>query len=312
MRKALPYVLLVLGALLVTVGVLAQTYAPGKIEKTPLDTDTRTALSGTGQLRNDDFELEETPLLAFSRNAVDADLSDDDTVVFASSLCLVVDVDDPDGCVTDEDPQGRLVSATTDTFATDRNTGLSISDPDELPEGVEPHEGLINKWPFGTEKKDYPVWDGIVGGAVDATYEGTDEIDGLDVYVFELNAEADGVVVAGEDIVGSYRSDNTYYVDPRTGQIVRQEIDQVRSSESGETLLEMNLAFTDEQVETNVDKINDDKAKLDLMEKTIPLVGYVVGIPLLLLGLFLVVRGNRRNAPASGGSGQRAKQPADA
>ena len=203
----------------------------------------------------------------------------------------------------------RLVSATADPLATDRHTGLAVSDADELPEGVEPHEGLINKWPFGTEQETYPVWDGVVGGPVDATFERTDEIDGLDVYVFTTNAEADGVVVAGEDIVGNYRSDNTYFVDPRTGQIVRQEIDQVRSTEDGEVLLQMQLAFTDEQVATNVDKINDDKAKLDLMEKTIPLIGYLVGIPLILLGVFLVVRGNRRT---DAGTGQRAKVSADA
>jgi len=51
--------------------------------------------------------------------------------------------------------------------------------------GAEPHEGLVNKFPFEVEQKTYPFWDGVVGRAVDATFQGEEEVDGLPTYKFQ-------------------------------------------------------------------------------------------------------------------------------
>jgi hypothetical protein len=293
MRKVVALVLVGLGVFLVVAGIVARAWAPGQIERTPLDTDNTTYLSGTAQVPNADLVLEETPVLAWSTNKADADASDDDVIAFSTSLCLVRDRDGIDGCVDGDDP--RLISAETDVFAADRHTGMTVNDPKYLPADAVHEEGLQNKWPFGAEKKTYPAWDGMVGSAVDATYQGTEEIDGLETYVYRAVASADGVDVVG-DITGSYDSTTDYYIEPRTGAIINQVIHQERVADGVGKVLDLDLAFTDDQVQTNVDDANDNIALLTLIETTVPIVGLAVGIPLVLIGIALLVLARRRAA----------------
>ena len=295
MRKIVALVLVGLGVFLVVAGIVARTWAPGQVERTPLDTDNTTYLSGTAQVPNADLELEQTPVKAWSVNKADADASDDDVIAFATSLCLVRDEDGIDGCVDGDDP--RLISAETDVFAADRHTGLTVNDPQYLPADAKHEEGLQNKWPFGAEKKTYPVWDGMVGSAVDATYEGTETIDGLETYVYKAVASAEGVDVVG-DITGSYNASTEYYIEPRTGAIINQVIHQERVADGVGKVLDLDLAFTDDQVQTNVDDANDNLSLLTLVEDTVPVVGFAVGIPLVLIGLALLLLGRRKAARA--------------
>ena len=52
--------------------VVAQAWAPGQIERTPLDTDNLTHLSGAAQVAGGpDLELQQTPVLAWSGNQVE-------------------------------------------------------------------------------------------------------------------------------------------------------------------------------------------------------------------------------------------------
>ena len=295
MRKILAYVLVGLGGFLVVAGIVARTWAPDQIERTPLDTDNTTYLSGTAQVPNADLELEETPVLAFSTNEADTEVSDDDVIAFVTTLCLVRDEGGIDSCVDEDDPQGRLITAETDVFATDRHTGMTVNDPQYLPADAVHEEGLQNKWPFGAEKKTYPVWDGVVGSAVDATYERTEDVEGLETYVYKSDASADGVDVIG-DITGSYTNTSEYYIEPRTGAIINQVIHQERVADGVGKVLELDLAFTDEQVQENVDDANDNRSLLTLIETTVPIVGLAVGIPLLIIGIALLVLGRRRPA----------------
>jgi hypothetical protein len=293
MRKILALVLVGLGGFLIVAGIVARAWAPGQIERTPLDTDNTTYLSGTAQVPNADLELEETPVRAFSTNQADTNVSDDEIIAFSTSLCLVRDEDGIDGCVDDDDP--RLISAETDVFAADRHTGMSVNDPEYLPADAVHEEGLQNKWPFGAQKKTYPVWDGMVGGAVDAEYVGTQDIDGLEAYVYKAVASADGVDVVA-DITGTYTSSTEYYIEPRTGAIINQVIHQERVADGVGKVLDLDLAFTDDQVQTNVDDARDNLSLLTLIETTVPVVGFAVGIPLLLIGFALLVVGRRRSA----------------
>jgi len=293
MRKILALVLVGLGGFLIVAGIVARAWAPGQIERTPLDTDNTTYLSGTAQVPNADLELEETPVRAFSTNQADANVSDDEIIAFSTSLCLVRDEDGIDGCVDGDDP--RLISAETDVFAADRHTGMSVNDPEYLPADAVHEEGLQNKWPFGAQKKTYPVWDGMVGGAVDAEYVGTQDVDGLETYVYKAVASADDVDVVA-DITGTYTSSTEYYIEPRTGAIINQVIHQERVADGVGKVLDLDLAFTDDQVQTNVDDARDNLSLLTLIETTVPVVGLAVGIPMLLIGFALLVLGRKRSA----------------
>ena len=293
MRKIVAPLLVGLGGFLIVAGVVARAWAPAQIERTPLDTDNTTYLAGTAQVPNADLQLEETPVLAWSTNQADADASDADVIVFSTSLCLVRDEDGIDGCVDGDDP--RLISAETDVFAADRHTALTVPNDGYLPAGAAQQEGLQNKWPFGAEKKTYPVWDGVVGSAVDATYTGTEEIDGLETYVYRADATADGVEVVS-DITGSYQGTTDYYIEPRTGAIINQVVHQERVADGVGKVLDLDLAFTDDQVQTNVDDARDNLALLTLLETTVPIVGLAAGIPMLVAGLVLLVLGRRKVA----------------
>jgi hypothetical protein len=295
MRKILALVLIGLGAFLVVAAVIAQTWAPGVIERTPLDTDNTTYLSGSAMKADpaNDYELEPLDVVAFSTNQVDADASDDDVAAWVSTLCLVENVGEVDGCVDADDPQGRLISAETDVFATDRHTGLTVNDDEYLPADATPQEGLQNKWPFGAEKETYPVWDGLAGEAVDATYEGTEDIDGLETYHYVATVDVSGVDVI-EGVSGDYQATTDYYIEPRTGTIIDQVVHQERQADGIGPILELELSFTDEQVQNNVDDTKDNLSTLELIEDTVPLVGYAVGIPLVLVGLVALLLGRRR------------------
>lgn len=292
MRKVLPALLIGLGAFLVSIALVALLWAPGQIERTPLDTDSLTELSGEAAVLGG----EPGPVKAFSSNKVDSEASDDEVAVWVTWLCLVDDIDDPQGCVGEDDPQGRLISAEETLFATDRHTGMTVDNGDYLPADTPQQEGLQNKWPFNAEKKTYPVWDDIVGAAVDAEYIGEETIDGLDVYVYEYTTNV-GPVNLVMDINGTYFATYTFYVEPKTGQIMKQVIHQERIQAGVETVLELDLEFTEDQVASNVADAKDSLSQLRLIEVIIPIVGFAVGIPLVLIGVVLLLR-RRGSAPA--------------
>jgi hypothetical protein len=286
-RKKVGTTLSVLGGFLILVALLGMFYAPGPLMKTPLDVDNTTDLSGVGELGG-----ESTPVKAFSVTYTDSEKSDDDVVVWVNSSCLVVDEGDIDGCVSADDPQERLLSATTDNFATDRYTALAVNDPKYLPAEAEEHEGLVNKWPFESEKKTYPYWDNLVGDTVDAVYDRTEEVLGLETYVYKVSI-SDAPIEITDGVPGTYDDEKEIWVEPVTGAIVDQSDSQVRYGEDGEEALALELSFTDEEVEESVDDAEANASKLNLVTKTVPLIGFVVGIPMALIGIALLVMARR-------------------
>ncbi|MCB0893799.1 MAG: DUF3068 domain-containing protein [Nocardioidaceae bacterium] len=276
-----------LGMFLVAAAIVALTWVPGQVERTPLDTDNVTDLSGEASVLGEPAG----PMLGWSTNAVDSAKSTDDVAVWVTSLCVVHDEGGIDGCVDGKDK--RLLSAEESLFATDRHTAVTVPNNGFVPPDTLQMEGLQNKWPFNAEKKTYPVWDDIVGGAVDAEYQGESEIDGLDVYKYEYNADVDNVLLVG-DITGRYLATYTFYVEPKTGSIINQVVHQERIAAGNDTILVLDLAFTDEQMQTNVDDANEALATLTLMEKTVPIVGFAVGIPVMVVGVVLLLLGRRK------------------
>lgn len=110
MRKGFGIGLTVLGGFLVTLAVLAQFWAPGRLMKTPLDVDSTTLLDGTAQLSDGTGGTDEFPVKAFSVTRADSERSDSDVVVFQNSSCLVKDEGEIDECVSASDPEERLIS----------------------------------------------------------------------------------------------------------------------------------------------------------------------------------------------------------
>ncbi|QIK76296.1 DUF3068 domain-containing protein [Nocardioides piscis] len=295
MRKIIGWLLLGLGAFLLVTALLATLWVPAQLERTPLDVDTKTYLSGTAEKYNPTLgETEDLDVKATSTTQADADSSDDDVIVWVNTTCLVIDEGDVPECVEADEPLKRLVSVTTDVFATGRNDALAVNGKYRHP-GAEEKEGLVNKFPFDTEKKDYPFWDGMLGAPATAEYVGTETLDGLETYKFHILLEEEPVdeIIAGTP--GVYSQDKYIWVEPRTGGIVNQEQHEIRELEDGMLLLDLNLAFTDEQVEKSVAEAKDNKSQLNLVTKTVPVVAFVVGLLSVLVGAFLVFAGRKRS-----------------
>jgi len=292
-RKIVGWVLLGLGAFLLAAGLVARLWAPGVVERTPLDVDSTTHLAGTASKLNPETgDVEDLDVAATSITQADSERSTDDVVVFVNSSCLMIDEGDLPDCVDAQDPQKRLVSASTDVFATDRVTAQAV-DSDVLPSDATRHEGLINKFPFDVEEKDYDYWDGMLGEAVPATFDGTETLEGLETYRFQVSIPRSAAEVV-EGIDGYYTQAKTIWVEPRTGSIVKQTQSETRTTEDGDTLLDMELAFTDEQVSQSVSDAEDSVSQLNLITSTVPMIGIIGGIVALLLGLVLLATGRRR------------------
>lgn len=299
MRKFLTVACIFLGAFLVVVAVLAQTYGAGELKKTPLDVDSVTNTAGDAVSYTSGF----TPFQAKATTITKADseASTDDVVVFRTSQCVVKDLGDVGDCVDADDPQARLVSASTEDFAVDRHTAMPV-ETDEL--GAPACEGLMNKWPFDTEKKTYPYC--TTTGAEDATYEGTEEIEGLETYKFQVDVPPTAAEIAA-GVEGLYSEQTTIWVEPITGQFVKVDTSQQRALDAETKALDLHLVYTDEEISEGVKDIGNDADLLKLATSTVPLIGYAVGIPLLLIGLALALLGRGRNSSTGGGAASRAK-----
>jgi hypothetical protein len=293
-RKNLGIILLGLSGFLLIVGLLALIWAPSKAEKTPLDVNSTTRLTGeAGKLDTSTMQLVTNPVKATSITKTDTKASDDDTAVFVNTSCVVVNEGDVPDCVDDTDP--RLFTASTDAFATDRVSALAV-DSDKLPADAGPHEGVINKFPFDVEKKTYPYWDGVVGEAVDAVYDRTEDIQGLETYVFKVEVQ-DAVIEVASGVPGTYDDRKEIFVDPRTGSIVHQTDDQQRYLADGTPALDLQLAFTEEEQKESVKEAEDNISTLNLITTTVPIVGLSAGVIALLAAILLIV-GDRRNSGA--------------
>ncbi len=296
MRKILGPVLLGLGGFLLVAGLLGLVWAPGVVEKTPIEVETVTYLEGqAGKLDTSTGDLVENPVYAISDTRTDTELSTDETNAWVSTSCLMIDRGGERECV---DGSEDMVIASVDVFATDRVTALSDNESLDLPADAVPHEGLVNKWPFGAEQKTYPYWDGVTKQAVDAVFDRTETVEGLETYVYRVEIDEAPIEIAS-GVPGTYTDRKEIFVEPKTGSIIDQTDDQQRYLADGTPALDLQLAFTDDQVAGNVEDNAESRRLLDALTVYLPIVGLGGGALALLAG-FLLVRSNRRRAASRG------------
>lgn len=297
MRKTIGFVLLVLGAALLAVGIVTTTWAPGVVKQTPLDVDTTTRLEGQGaRLDAETGKLGDArPVRVTSVTQVDSDASSDDVAVFVQYQCVVyTDQGDVPDCPTGKDPRIFTIPEP-DKFATDRETALAVDEDGHIPDDqqVAQHDGIVNKFPFDTEEKEYPYWDGLTAQAWPAAFVDNEDVQGVEARHFTVTIENEPVDEVAPGLPGTYSNKVDIWVEPRTGAILRQEQDQQRYLEDGTQVVDLQVAFTDEQVDQFVSDAEENISSLDLVTKTMPLVGFVGGGLLLLAGLAVLFLGRR-------------------
>jgi hypothetical protein len=188
-----------------------------------------------------------------------------------------------------------------------------------------PHEGLSYRFPFSTEKKTYPYFDPIAQKAYDANYEGEEDVNGLTTYKFQQNVgydsdgklveplkyaslydnDEDGVVTARASLWGLpgdpdepitmtrfYAAQRTFWVDPVSGTIVKsQERANHYYARDGlkpeYALVDYTVTSTEETVEAQVAAARDERDRVALWSRILPITFTGAGLVALIAGALL-------------------------
>lgn len=309
MRRIVAPVLIGLGAFLLIGSLMLRFYAYPRLAVAPADQNSVTELAATGATIFDVSTLEtittDLSISATTRGDVAAsEKAPDGVVVWV-------------GTQTVRKEDGGIISQSSEITPMDANTAEAVNccgASEDVVNGVGTpieREGLVFKFPFATEKKDYQVWDSTLGDAATARYDGTAEVQGLEVYKFTMSVPE---TVVGQrevpaSILGLDGTDNvnadsvfaverTYYVEPNIGTIIHRTDDQAaKLSYDGAELITTRgqIAYTDAQVAANVAEYKDKAGLLGGVRGTYPLVGGILGL-LALVGGLLLGRGARREA----------------
>jgi len=338
LRRAFGLILLALGVFAVAGAVVLPTYVYPKLAKVPLDQDSTSVLEGTASKVLAVTDDGSGPVTKIRENAkltatahVQANFAapemhqDTDYAVW---LLAVQVKDDADGVVVNASKRQvcfdrRTAEGYEPHGATDPKCDAKSSYVTELKDkadkdGQKPPEtnvekaqpGLNFKFPFGTEQKDYKVYDDNTGTAVTAKYTGTETVNGIETYKFVQNipdTKLDSKKVPGS-LIGSaestvtadlyYRGVNTMWVEPVTGIEVKQQQQQhqeLRAGTNTTVVFDGTLAFNGKTIAEMVDQIDENKGKLEFLSSTGPLWLGIGGGVLILVSLFLLFR--RRPTP---------------
>jgi Porin PorA len=185
------------------------------------------------------------------------------------------------------------------------------------------HEGLSYRFPLNAEKKTYPYFDPIAQKTFDANYEGQEDVNGLTTYRFTQNVgyNADGklanpvkyqsLYAGNEDakvttsaamwnvpnsdpneqitMTRYYAAQRTFWVDPVSGTIVKESEHAnhyfARDALKPEVwLADYKVTSTEDTVQSQVNAARDERDRLALWTRVLPITFTAVGLIALIGG----------------------------
>jgi hypothetical protein len=169
-------------------------------------------------------------------------------------------------------------------------------------------EGLTLTFPFGTEQKDYDVFNSTTRQAWPATFEGVEELEGLEVYRFQMSVPE--TVIRSTDVPASmvgesgqgtvtadvvYSNERTIWVEPTSGVIVTSEEHpntELRGPDgtAAATILAGTFAGDKDTIAAGVKRAEDIRGQISMVKTVIPLLMLGVGVLALLAGALLTRR----------------------
>ncbi len=316
MRRIVGFTLVFVGVFAVVLGVLLRVWAYPALAKAPVKPETTSIAVGKDVtallvLRENGVPNPQirTGLNLTSTRFVTGDLRAPEVMADGDIAAWV------EATRVTDDETGTVVSASVREVCLDRATNMGVTPCqnqyiEDQAEGQRDTDvqqpGLSLKFPFGTERRDYPMYDVALRAPVDATFEGEEEIDGLTVYRFVQviprskigEREVPGALIGkSEPMVRAdlyYENRRTMWVEPVTGQIIdgseerKQELRTFDQPEGGGTLVfDGTLEFDDKTVKANVSAAAENKSGLWLLT-TFPLILWIAGGALLVVGLVLL------------------------
>jgi Porin PorA len=299
--RAIGLGLLAVGAFLLAAALAVRLFLEPALVKYPLDQTASPTADGTDV---DFFDLaageQLTGLEADVRQEVvgdpGSDAASEDVAVwnFGSTVTSTDDV---------------LLNAGTYRVCIDRREAVAVEcDVDHVDYDDDVNvEGLTLTFPFGTEQQDYDVFNSTTKQAWPATFEGEEELNGLEVYRFQLSipetvireldapgaffGSAEGTVPA--EVV--YSNERTIWVEPVSGVIVTSEerpetVMRGPDGETGPTILAGTFAGDEDTIADGVERAEDIRSQIMLVSSTLPLSMAGVGLVVLVIGLLLMRR----------------------
>src|ERR1700722_14090349 len=188
-----------------------------------------------------------------------------------------------------------------------------------------PHDGLSYRFPFHTEKRTYPYFDPIAEKAFDANYSGEEDVNGLTAYKFtqDVGYDADGklaepikypslyandedskvtAAAAMWDVPGDpddkitmtryYAAQRTFWVDPESGAIVKKDdhVNQYFARDALKpevVLVDYKITSNEATVESQVNAARNERDRLALWSRVLPITFTASGVVALIGGLLL-------------------------
>jgi hypothetical protein len=309
MRRVIGLLVTGLGAFLLVFGLLMRYWVPTQVIKDPLNEYAVTTLSGTGITYFSPSLLREfAGVTATETRTIEGDVASgtSSTAVWGSFTAV-------------EDTRNHTaIQDTSQRSAFNRRTGLLVSccaaAVGSNTRVRQQGQGFV--FPFGTRHQTYEVFDATLLAPVAFQFAGTGTIDGLSVdkFVEHVTSQRFGQQTLPGSLVGepqqatvslpeSLTATNTDWVDPLTGAIVDQTLDQtveLQGTAAAERLVLLGgtLSQTAPSVRAAVASSRQQHARIELIQSTIPLIGIVLGLIALAVGIFLVARAPEPWVPA--------------
>ncbi|RBY87891.1 DUF3068 domain-containing protein [Blastococcus sp. TF02A-30] len=210
------------------------------------------------------------------------------------------------------DEDGELLNAYTYRVCLDRREAVAVECESDHIDNDEDRsvEGLTLTFPFGTEKRDYDVFNPTTGETFPARFEEVEEIEGLEVYKF-VQVVPETVIretaVPG-NLVGSdeatveaevvYSNERTMWIEPRSGvQVTASEKPRTvlrgPDGATGATVLAGSFAGDEQTIADGVERAEDTAGKINLITNVLPLLLLVLGVLALAGGVVLSLRADR-------------------
>ncbi|MBW0016335.1 MAG: DUF3068 domain-containing protein [Mycobacterium sp.] len=186
------------------------------------------------------------------------------------------------------------------------------------------HDGLSYRFPFKTEKKTYPYFDPIAQKAYPADFDGEEDVNGLSTYRFTQNVgygsdgklatpveypslyadRADSKVTTSAAMWGLqggdpdeqitmtryYAAQRTFWVDPVSGTIIKKVehanhyFARTDPLKPDVTLTDYKVTSTEDSIEAQVNAARDERDRLALWSRVLPITFTAVGLIALIGG----------------------------
>lgn len=318
--------LLGLGVFLLVLAPLLHWYVLPRAEKSPIDIDATTVLTGPGNyFDQQELELSDQVRITATRHTLgNVAESDKNNAAVWDSVNMV---DTPETKKLN-DPR-KSFSFVQERWVHDRHTNLPRHCCGEEPR-IDAEAFL--KFPFNVERRTYSYWDSTLGGAVDVRYTGNAKVNGHEGYRFSAKVPptksgtrtVPGVLVdrPSQSQVAAdqfYANEELWLVvDQRTGTIIdagsslKVTLRAPGSERDAVTLLQAELIFDEATKKQQVEIAEDGGGSLRLVGTTAPLVAGILGLAAAVAGALLVVRGRvqRPRPQASAPTGPPSEPPA--